>query len=40
MLQRVVESMATAKNESPSIHFTLGQQAAAAPHFNQFHGFL
>jgi hypothetical protein len=33
-------SMTNMKDESPSIHFTLGQQAAAPPRFNQFRGFL
>jgi len=28
------------KDKSPSIHFKFGQQAAAPPRFNQFHGFL
>ena len=32
--------MTNMKDESPSIHFTLGQQAAAPPRFNQFRGFL
>ena len=33
-------SMTNMKDESPSIHFTLGEQAASPPRFNQFHGFL